>query len=1188
MFCRSASAEDLAAKFAHPPDTAKPWVYWYFMDGNLTREGMTADLEAMKKAGIGGAIFLEVDIGIPRGPVHFMSPEWQDLLVHAIHEADRLGIQIALGSGPGWCGTGGPWLKPEQTMQHLVASETNVVGPMKFSAQLPRPLPRKPYFGEGTLTPELKKEWQEFYRDVAVLAFPTPDGTNQISDVDEKALYYRDPYTSKPGVKPFLPAPAEFTMLPAGNCVNRRDAIELTAKLSADGALDWDVPAGRWTIMRLGNTLTGQTTRPAPQPGLGFESDKFDHAALDAHFAAFIQKILTSAGPQTNANGGLTMLHFDSWEMGSQNWSGKFREEFRKRRGYDPLKFLPTFTGHVVDSAEISERFLWDVRHTASELVVENHVGHLAELAHKNNLTLSLEPYDLNPAGDLTLGRVADVPQCEFWYHGFDSAFSVIEAASIAHTCGRPIVAAEAFTSEPGEDWKADPAALKQLGDWAFCTGVNRIDFHRFQAQPWNDRAPGMTMGRYGVHWDRTQTWWDMAGAYHEYLARCQFMLQRGVTVADVCFLAAEGAPHVFRPPASATVGNLPDHLGYNFDGCAPETLLERAEVKDGNLIFPGGSTYRILVLPERQTMTPQLLRKIKSLVRDGLTVFGPPPVKSPSLENFPQCDAEVKTLAREIWGDCDGKTVTEHHVGKGRVVWRASEVLPMEQYGDYSLVTGLLAEQNVPPDFEANVPLRFTHRCEAGTDIYFVANPKAATVNANMAFRVTGRTPELWWPDSGRTEQAALFDESGGRLRMPVTLGPNASVFVVFRDKSVKSPQIVSVTHNGSEVLHTDFMPIVRKSEKAVADNFTFATWVKPSAETTLRYETNRSVIRRFELRNEVVTPPHGDSFGGTNHAGFGLAVGNNGVTVMEHGANYFVSPLVYAAAITNWTHVAVVYRDGQPNLYLNGALVRTGLRSSHRVHLRASPDDGQNFSGQFGSFETIMHPLTDAEVASLAKSMARPIFSVTTVPPSVTRNEKSITAEVVMPGRYQFKFANGRKQQVEVATMPGAQEIDGPWEVGFDPKWGGPLKITFDSLDNWSKRPETGIKFYSGTAVYQKAFEIAGQKIAANNRYFLNLGEVKNLARVKLNGQVVGTLWCAPWRVDVTDAIKAGRNDLEIEVANLWPNRLIGDASLPADQRLSWTSWSPYKADSPLLPSGLLGPVTLQTTLMLDLTEK
>ena len=145
-----------------------------------------------------------------------MSPQWLDLVTHAAHEADRLGIEIALGAGPGWCGTGGPWVKPEQSMQHLVASETNVVGPLKWTGELPRPQPRKPYFGEGTLTPELKKEWQDFYRDEAVLAFPTPDGTNRIADVGEKALYFRDPFSSKPGVKPFLPAPAEFPVAAGG------------------------------------------------------------------------------------------------------------------------------------------------------------------------------------------------------------------------------------------------------------------------------------------------------------------------------------------------------------------------------------------------------------------------------------------------------------------------------------------------------------------------------------------------------------------------------------------------------------------------------------------------------------------------------------------------------------------------------------------------------------------------------------------------------------------------------------------------------------------------------------------------------------------------------------------------------------------------------------------------------------
>jgi hypothetical protein len=953
----AAPADALANDFRSPPATAKPWVYWYFMDGNLTHDGMMADLAAMKKAGIGGAIFLEANLGIPRGKVDFMSPQWLKLVGDAVREADRLGIQIALGSGPGWCGTGGPWLKPDQTMQHLVGCETNVTGPAKFSATLPQPQPRKPYFGEGTLTPELKKTWREFYRDVAVLAFPTPTGTNRIAGADEKALYYREPFSSKPGVKPFLPAPAEFPTAPADSCIPQRGVVELTSKTSATGQLVWDVPPGNWTIMRLGRTLTGQTTRPAPQPGLGFESDKFDRAALDAHFAAYVKKVLAQTGRRTNALGGLTMLHFDSWEMGSQNWSPDFRAAFKKRRGYDPVKFLPAFTGQIVESVEVSERFLWDVRQTAQELVVENHVGHLAELAHKNGLTLSVEPYDLNPCADLTLGRVADVPQCEFWHLGFNTAYSVIEAASIAHTCGRPMVAAEAFTSDPGEDWKADPASLKAQGDWAFCTGVNRLDFHRFQAQPWTNRWPGMTMASYGVHWDRTQTWWDMAGAYHDYLSRCQFLLQRGVTVADVCFLAAEGAPHVFRPPSSATTGNPPDHGGYNFDGCAPETLLERATVKNGKLVFPGGTTYQILVLPERQTMTPKLLRKIAALVKAGATVFGPPPIKSPSLANYPQCDAEVKKLARELWGDVDGEKVFAHAFGQGRVLWRKTQVQPGEQYGDYAAVTNLLAEKNLPPDFSADGPIRFTHRRDGDAEIYFVANRETNAVEANCAFRVAGKQPELFDPLTGETRALPQFSEADGRTKISLRFEPEQSYFIVFRQ------------------------------------------------------------------------------------------------------------------------------------------------------------------------------PASPAKIAAL-----------------------------------------------NFPTLKPAVELTGAWDVHFNRRWGGPARVTFDSLDDWSQRPESGIKFYSGTAVYRKTFE--APTLVSGQKYFLELGEVKNLARVKLNGRDLGVVWCAPWRVDTGDALKAGSNELEIEVANLWPNRLIGDLSLPADKRLTWTTRNPFKKNSPLLSSGLLGPVCLETT--------
>jgi hypothetical protein len=944
----------LASGFAHPPAAAKPWVYWYFMDGNLNRDGMTADLEAMKQAGIGGAIFLEVNIGIPRGPVDFMSPQWQDLVAHAAREADRLGIQIALGAGPGWCGTGGPWITPELAMQDLVASATNVAGPARFSAELPQPRPREPFFGEGTLTPELKKEWQDFYRDTAVLAFRTPDGTNRITEVDEKALYYRAPYSSQPGVKPFLPAPAIYPALPAADCIRPGDIVDLTKQFSSTGHLDWQVPPGRWTIMRFGRALTGQTTRPAPKPGLGFESDKFDRAALDAHFAAYVQKLLDKIGHRTNRNGGLTMLHFDSWEMSSQNWSPGFRAEFRKRRGYDPLNYLPTLSGRVVGSPEISERFLWDLRRTAQELVVDNHVGYLKTLAHKNGLTLSVEPYDLNPAGDLTLGRVADVPQCEFWHLGFDTTYSVIEAASIAHTCGRSVVAAEAFTSEPGENWKADPAALKAQGDWAFCAGVNRFDFHRFQAQPWTNRWPGMTMGPYGVHWDRTQTWWDMVPAYHDYLARCQFLLQRGVTVADVCFLAGEGAPYVFRPPASATTGNPPDHGGYNFDGCAPETLLERAAVKGGKIVFPGGTSYRVLVLPEQRTMTPALLEKIESLVRAGATVFGPPPEKSPSLQDYPNCDATIQKLARQLWGDCDGKTVFVHGFGRGRVVWRETEVKPPAEYGEFSAVTNVLGGMGVLPDFAADGPLRFTHRRDGVTDIYFLANREARTVEANCQFRVSGRQPELFDPMTGTIRPLPDFSDQGERTLVPLRFEPTQSFFVVFRARA---------RHTGG-----------------AAQNF--------------------PVLKRI----------------------------------------------------------------------LN---------------------------------------------------------------------------------------------------------VDGAWTVRFDPKWGGPEQVVFETLADWSRRPESGIKYYSGKAVYDQTFNLpqppAGQKI------FVDLGDVKNLCRVWLNGRELGVAWCAPWRLEATGAVASGANQLKIEVANLWPNRLIGDLSLPPEKRFTWTTWNPFQKTSPRLPSGLLGPVRI-----------
>ncbi len=955
MSAPAGAMDDLQKAFVAPPDTARPWVYWYFMDGNMTREGLTADLEAMRAAGIGGAIFLEVGIGIPRGPVEFMSVEWRRLVKHAVSEADRLGVQIALGAGPGWCGTGGPWVKPEQSMQHLVASETTVHGPARYDAVLPRPKPRTPFFGEGTLTPELKKAWQEFYQDEAVVAFPTPAGNARIPDIDEKALYNRAPYSSQPGVKPYLPAPAEFPVVPADQSIGTHRIVELTDRLGPDGRLAWDVPDGDWTILRFGRTATGQTTRPAPEPGLGFESDKFDAAALDAHFAAFTETLLFDIGEPKHKDRGVTTLHFDSWEMGSQNWSKGFRQQFKKRRGYDPLRYLPAMTGRVVESAEASERFLWDLRQTAQELVVENHARRLKGLGRDHGMLLSLEPYDLNPTADLNLGSVADVPMGEFWSKGFgfSTEYSCIEAASLGHTMGRNIVGAEAFTADDSEAWKQYPGSMKAQGDWALATGINRIVFHRYQHQPWPDRRPGMTMGIYGVHWERTQTWWDMVPAYHAYLSRCQAMLRQGLSVADILYLTPEGAPHVFRPPSSATDGDLPDRRGYNFDGIAPETLMARASVRDGRIVLPDGMSYRVLVLPRFDTMTPGLLRRIKGLLEAGATVIGAPPLKSPSLSGYPGCDREVEELAAAMWGETPSP---ERAVGKGRLI-RPAKSGDEGLYPEYDVTARILAGMGVSPDFEADASLRYTHRKDGDTDIYFIANREDRPVSATCRFRVTGRQPEWWDAVTGECRELPEHEQADGRTSVPVTLAPHGSGFVVFRERITDAPR---------------------------------------------------------------------------------------------HGANF---------------------PEVQANLTLSG-----------------------------------------------------------------------------------------------------------PWDVSFDPEWGGPEHITFDRLEDWKDRPEPGIRHYSGRAFYRTTFDLA----PTDGRRYLSLGTVNNIASVRLNGRDLGTAWCAPWRVEIpAGTLRATGNRLEVTVCNLWVNRLIGDAALPAEKRLAWTTWNPYGPDTPLQPSGLLGPVEVVTVI-------
>ena len=897
----------LEQTFLEPPDSAWPWVYWFVSDGNLTREGITADFEAMRRVGIRGALYMEVDQYVPKGAARFLSPQWREMVQHAVKEATRLGITLNMNNDGGWTGSGGPWISPELSMQILVWSEIALQGPKQFTGVLPQP-----------------KTAEHYYRDIAVLAFPNPPGEGRRmaecspqftygSDrrsLDSAALTDGNAATSvtlppsQPGqphylnidfpqafvaksltvaldatvfdsrlVFPAVDASLEvsndgqnfrliraFTLrwptcsvnfpeetarhfritltaqipyaiplaevelhqdariediagkaafvreenfhgpdLVAGEppmsgetAIRHNQITDITSKMDQNGQLNWDVPEGTWTVLRIGHTSTGKMKHPAPKESLGLECDKLSKKAIEVQFSGLLDKLLTDQA----AVGGkaLTMTHIDSWEVGSQNWTAGFREEFQKRFGYDLLPYLATLTGRAVDSGEVSERFLWDLRRLVADLVLENYAGHMQELCARHGLTLSIEAYGVGPLDEVAMGGRADMPMSEFW-SGEGAGHPLTwnkEMASSGHVYGHPVIGAEAFTATPDDGrWQSHPYRMKPLGDMAFTQGINRFVFHRYSAQPWLNHVPGMTMGPHGVHYERTNTWWEQSRAWNTYLARCQALLQSGRFVADVACLGTENAPNTF-PDAKTMIPPMPP--GYDFDDVPPEVLLKQMTVQDGQLALPTGMRYKVLVLPAARTMTPALLRKIKELVVDGATIVGPPPASSPSLAEYPRCDDEVRQLAAEVWGDCDGVSITANRCGKGNVIWGRS-------------LAEVLRELHTPPDFScpnvvAGDEIHYIHRHVDGAEIYFVASAVREARKFLCTFRVGARRPELWWPDTGRTEAVTVYNEQEGNTTIPIGLDPYGSVFVVFRATSTPLlDRVVSIRREDVEI---------------------------------------------------------------------------------------------------------------------------------------------------------------------------------------------------------------------------------------------------------------------------------------------------------------------------------------------------------------------------------------------------
>ncbi len=875
----------LQAGFVTPPDSLKPWIYYYWISDHVSKEGITKDLEAMAKIGIGEALIGDIGLDeVPPGKVKMLSEEWWQLTEHAIREGGRLGVKIGLFNSPGWSQSGGPWVKPGEAMRYLVYKDTVLKGPAAFSGQLKAP--------------------HDTFQDVALLAFPQPaeddhwmtadhptvtlnDSTTPITtltdgllsttfatdsltatrpvriqlttsntlhprtlflypsnisfmaDVELQVLrngtyatieqfrYDRSNYALNVGPVPqavlavalppvtgssfrliftdirnrnnkpekfglaeialspaaaidrfaekqldkMYPTPLpywkeyQWPLLPEpdanGLAVDASRVVNLTASMDTTGRLQWQVPAGNWVLMRIGVTPTGTQNAPTAPYARGLEVDKMNKLHLQAHFDAYIGELLRRMPPADRT--AFTHVIADSYEMGSENWTEGMEQRFRNKFGYDPLPYLPVISGRIVESREKSDRFLWDLRRLIADMVASEYVGGLRELSNKAGLRIWLENYGHwgFPAEFLQYGGQSDDIAGEFWNEGELGNIECKAASSAAHIYGHTKVYAESFTSG-GKAYQRTPAMLKKRGDWSFTEGINHVLLHLYIHQPYENKSPGIN-APFGTEFNRKNTLFDFSKDWVDYERRCMLLLQQGRAVSDVCYFIGEDAPKMtgVRDPA------LPK--GYSFDYINAEVVMTRLQVNEGRLVLPDGMSYRMMVLPPLQTITPQVLAKIEELVKDGAVVLGPKPLRSPGLEHYPDADRTVRELADKLWGTAHEKN---RPYGKGLLL------------SNMTMPEALAAVQLIPdlgiPD---HVPVLFTHRSMPGADIYFLTNQSDSTVLFDAAFRGRYAQAQFWDATNGTVRALPQATALSQTTLLPITLAPAQSGFVVFPD---------------------------------------------------------------------------------------------------------------------------------------------------------------------------------------------------------------------------------------------------------------------------------------------------------------------------------------------------------------------------------------------------------------------
>lgn len=549
--------------------------------------------------------------------------------------------------------------------------------------------------------------------------------------------------------------------------LSERDIINLTDSVAANGLLSWTSPGGKWIIQHFGMVPTDVLNSPATIEGRGREIDKMNSEYMQHHFDSFVGRILDSIPHEDR--GALKWVVADSYETGSQNWTTVLEQAFRQVYGYDPINWLPVLSGTIIESADKSNRFLWDLRRLIADRISYEYVAGLRKISNKHGLKLWLENYGHwgYPGEFLQYGGQADEVGGEFWNEGDLGSIENRAASSAAHIYGKKRVAAESFTAVSKELGRY-PALLKKRGDWSFTEGVNHTLFHVYITQPYDKKAPGINVW-FGTEFNRLNTWFFESKGFFDYIRRCNFLLQQGLPVSDVAYFIGEDAPVMtgIRQP------ELPK--GHQFDYINAEAILHRLSVKNGEFVLPDGLKYKILVLPPLSTMRPTLLQKIKTLVMEGGIIMGTPPKSSPSLQNISTADKQVQELSNEIWGDLMESNHSYKNLGKGKVF------RPITLEEAFKIV-------KTSPDLRIpdKVPILFYHRSMDNREIYFISNQADSTFDCSPWFRVKDKAPHLWNATTGETRPLFEYQQKDEGIYIPLSIQPFESYFIVFESDPV------------------------------------------------------------------------------------------------------------------------------------------------------------------------------------------------------------------------------------------------------------------------------------------------------------------------------------------------------------------------------------------------------------------